>query len=403
MRIAPLLFAVALAVPVFGQSTTQPATAPATAPAAKPADAVPGKVKPLVQIAILIDTSGSMNGLINQAKTELWRIVNEIAKVKVDGEAPEVQVALYRYGSPDLGAENNFVRQLVPLSDDLDKVSAELFKLTTSGGSEYCGAAIKKAVEELRWSDEQSTFRAIFIAGNEPFTQGPVDFKEASKLALSKGININTIYCGPEATGISTGWKDGAALADGTFSFIEQNQAVARAAAPQDKQLAELGSKLNETYIPYGKEGLAGSRNQAAQDANAASAGRAIGNAAAVAAERAITKSNQSYKNATWDLVDAVNEKRVALKDLKAEELPEEMRKLDDKGREEFIAQKTRERTELQAQIKQLGEERDKYLASIAPPPNARGGAGGAAAGRGAGGGGGGFGGAVIGGAGRGR
>ena len=35
--------------------------------------------KNLIQMAILLDTSGSMDGLIEQAKAQLWKIVNELA------------------------------------------------------------------------------------------------------------------------------------------------------------------------------------------------------------------------------------------------------------------------------------------------------------------------------------
>src|SRR6185295_8767804 len=103
---------------------------------------------------------------------------------------------------------------------------------------------------------------------------------------------------------------------------------------PQDKKLSELSSQINSTYVTYGARGGEGRANQAAQDESAKQLGGQTGNAAAIAAERAITKGNTIYRNATWDLVDAVKEKRVNLKDLKPEELPEEMRGLDEKGRE---------------------------------------------------------------------
>jgi len=326
-----------------------------------PAAAVPTQNKPLVQIAILLDTSNSMDGLIEQAKTQLWKIVNEFAKAQRGGQRPDIQVALYHYGTPSLGAETGFIKQLVPLTDDLDKVSEELFKLRTSGGDEYCGAVIKKAAEELKWSDDKGAYKAIFIAGNEPFTQGTVNYSEACKEAVSKGIIVNTIFCGEEQEGIRTNWKDGAALADGSFMSINQNAAVVHIDAPQDKELAELGQKINGTYVRYGTAGAAGAQNQAAQDSNVAGLGG--GRAPAAAAERAVTKSSTLYRNGSWDLVDGVREKQVQLKDVKDEDLPEEMRKLDAKGRETYVAEKQKEREEIQARIKQLGEEREKFLA----------------------------------------
>ena len=152
--------------------------------------------KPLIQMAILLDTSGSMSGLIEQAKTQLWSIVNEFAMAKRDGKVPVVQVALYEYGKSSLPAKENYLRMILPLTTDLDKVSAELFVLRTNGGDEYCGTVIKAATEGLKWSESNKDLKVIFIAGNEPFTQGKVDYRKSCKAAISKGIIVNTIHCG---------------------------------------------------------------------------------------------------------------------------------------------------------------------------------------------------------------
>src|SRR6185436_11422585 len=111
----------------------------------------PATDQPVVQLAILLDTSNSMDGLIAQAKTQLWNIVNEFATAKQDGKAPRVQVALYEYGNQGLSREKGWVRQVVPLSDDLDKLSEQLFSLTTGGGEEYCAWVIRDAVKGLEW------------------------------------------------------------------------------------------------------------------------------------------------------------------------------------------------------------------------------------------------------------
>jgi hypothetical protein len=348
-----LVLAAALAAPVFGQ-------AGGAAERATPAAAVPAKPKPVVQLAILLDTSNSMDGLIEQAKTQLWKIVNEFAKARRDGLAPDIQVALYQYGTPALGVENGYIRQVVPLTDDLDKISEELFKLRTNGGDEYCGMVIQKAAADLKWSDAKDAYKAIFIAGNEPFTQGGVDYHVACKEAISKGIIVNTIFCGSSREGINTKWQDGAALADGAYAAIDQNTQIVAIQAPQDKEIAELGAKINKTYVGYGAAGAPGAANQAAQDANAASAGGGRGGAGV---ERAITKATGAYQNATWDLVDAVNGNKVDLSKMQDEDLPEEMRKLDEKGRADYVAQKTKEREEIKTRIQQLSAERDKYVA----------------------------------------
>ena len=350
-----LVFAVALAVPVFGQAGATGAPDRATPPVA-----VPVKAKPVVQLAILLDTSNSMDGLIEQAKTQLWKIVNEFAKARRDGMAPDISVALYQYGTPSLGAQTGYIRQVVPLTDDLDKISEELFKLTTNGGDEYCGMVIQKAANELKWSAAKAAYKAIFIAGNEPFSQGGVDFHVSCKEAISKGIIVNTIYCGTTTNPEATGWKDGAALADGAYASIDQNKQIVAIQAPQDKEIAELGGKINTTYLGYGAAGAPGAANQAAQDSNAARAGGGRGGSAV---ERSITKATGAYQNATWDLVDAVNTKKVDLATLKDEDLPEEMRNLDAPGRADYLAQKTKERDDIKTKIQQISADRDKYIA----------------------------------------
>src|SRR5687768_7228371 len=89
----------------------------------------PGPVS--VQLAILLDTSNSMDGLIDQAKTQLWTIVNEFIRAKKDGKPPRMEIALYEYGKASLPAQEGYVRLILPLTDDLDKVSEELFALKT--------------------------------------------------------------------------------------------------------------------------------------------------------------------------------------------------------------------------------------------------------------------------------
>lgn len=316
--------------------------------------------KPLVQLAILLDTSNSMDGLIAQAKTQLWQIVNEFIAAKQNGAAPRVQVALYEYGNDGLSAEKGFVRQVSPLTDDLDKISEALFALKTNGGNEFCGWVIRDAVRDLAWDASPRTYKAVFIAGNEPFTQGGVPFAESCKTAVERGIIVNTIHCGPQQVGASSGWMDGAKLADGKFTSIDTNAAIAHIDAPQDKKIAELNVKLNKTYLGYGAAGAAGKARQEAQDLNAASAPAP----SAVTAARVKTKASANYSNSTWDVLDAVKEKKLDLAKAKESELPEELRKVAPGQRAAFVAEKQKERDELQGQLRELSEEREKFVAT---------------------------------------
>ena len=316
--------------------------------------------KPKIQMAILLDCSGSMGGLINQARTQLWRTVNEFTKASRDGQPVYLEVALYEYGSAHHPAEEGYLKQLVPLTDDLDRVSEALFALTTSGSSEYCGQVIDAATRHLKWSDNPRDVKCIFIAGNEEFTQGPIDFREACRHAIAKDITVNTIHCGTASEGVNGRWEEGAQLADGSFMNIDHNQQVAAIPAPQDKELVRLNGELNKTYIAYGSaEGRRAAKDrQVAQDDNAAAA------SPAVAAERSVFKWKGNYSNTSWDIVDACREGTIKVEDLKEDQLPEEMKDMTLEERKVYVVQKQAERKAIQEKMKKLSDERDKFLAA---------------------------------------
>jgi hypothetical protein len=315
--------------------------------------------RPTVDVAILLDTSNSMDGLIDQTKKQLWTIVQQFAKAKKHGKTPELRVALFEYGNSNLPASEGYIRQVVPLTDDLDKLSESLFSLKTCGGDEYCGQVIGEAVKRLDWSKEPNGYKTIFIAGNEPFTQGTVDFHETCKRAIEKGIVVNTIHCGTREEGIQGGWQEGAKLAEGQFLNIDQDRAVVQIDCPQDTIIIKLNAELNKTYLWYGAESdrTHYAANQVAQDENAQKS--SLG----TASSRATAKAGGGYSNRNRDLVDTLAEDREILKKVKAEELPDELKSVQPEKREAYIRQMAERRAGIQKQIQQLSTERDAYVA----------------------------------------
>ncbi len=306
-----------------------------------------------IDLAICLDTSNSMDGLIASAKQKLWAVVNELATAR---PRPRLRVALYQYGNNGLNKEVGWVQKVCDLTGDLDEIYGKLFKLTTNGGTEYVARVVRAATGELKWSDQKNALRIIFVAGNEAATQdGKYGLEKTCTAAASKGIIINTIFCGRAATGKSTGWADAARWADGRYASIDQDSGTVVINTPYDKKLAELGRKLNTTYVAYGRDGRRGKGNQTLQENNAGSLG------APAAAQRAAAKSSGLYRNASWDLVDAEKEKKVDVAKLKPEELPEEMKKMTPEERTKYIAAKAAERAKIQKQIKNLTAKRDAY------------------------------------------
>lgn len=314
----------------------------------------------VIEVALLLDTSNSMDGLIDQAKSQLWKMVNEFGRAKnKDGKTPILRIALYEYGNDALSSESDYIRQVTPFTEDLDALSAELFSLDTYGGSEYCGAAIKTSLQDLEWTEGEGNLRVILIAGNEPFTQGEVSYHDAIKMAREQDVLINTIFCGDMQEGIDTEWQNGALLAGGRYFSIDHNAKVIHIEAPQDAELARLSRELNDTYVAYGSVEFRKDKmeNQAEQDANAADYG------VANEAMRAQVKASPAYKNTNWDLVDALNEAELTLADVDDEVLPEEMQGMSKEEQEAYLEEKSAEREEIQKQIQELQKERDVYVA----------------------------------------
>ena len=310
-----------------------------------------------IQLALLLDTSNSMDGLIEQAKSQLWKIVNELATSKKDGKAVELNVALYEYGKDAIPSQEGHLRNIVPFTQDLDRISDELFKLSTNGGQEYCGKVILDAVNNLQWNKSNDDLKIIFIAGNEPFTQGDVDYKNACKKAVKNGIVVNTIFCGNYDEGVQTMWKDGADISDGKYMNIDHNAEIVHIDAPQDDEIIKLGQELNKTYIAFGNYGKEKKVLQEEQDANSMSLSNEV------MVQRSVTKSGGQYRNSTWDLVDAKKDGSVKIEELKDEELSEEMKKMNNEERKAYVDKMSKERENIQSKINKLNEERSKYVA----------------------------------------
>lgn len=307
-----------------------------------------------IDVVIALDVSNSMDGLIDSAKQRLWDIVNELGRAQPQ---PELRMAILSYGNPEYGIESGFVHVNLPFTNDLDAVNRTLFELQTNGGDEYVARAVDTALEKLSWSRDPGALRVIFVAGNESAFQDPqISASAIATIAASRGIIINTIYCGNESDPEVLGWRQVAAATNGLFASIDQNAAaVANIATPMDEALAELNKELNETYIAFGRAGAESRKNQLEQDANAASM------SAPAMASRTAAKATSLYTSDSWDLVAAV-ESGTVIEEVEAEDLPAEMKDMDASERVAFIEQKSKKREEIQGRIRALADERQNFI-----------------------------------------
>jgi hypothetical protein len=311
----------------------------------------------VIKVAILLDTSNSMDGLIDQAKSQLWELVNELSYARCGNDVkPTLQIALYEYGNDRLNAREGYIRQVSTFTNDLDDISGKLFGLTTNGGNEYCGKVIQTSLNQLDWGKRAQDLNLIFIAGNEPFDQGPVNYKNASSNACAKDVTVNTIFCGEYNEGARTYWKDGARLTQGDYIAINHDKQTVHVPSPYDDRILEKNKALNATYVRYGNQGRAKAAMQAEQDSNASAYGQAN------AVKRAVSKSSHFYKNSSWDLVDAVTEDDMELEEVAIESLPEELQGKTTKEIEAYVDTKRKERSQIQAEIASLNKKRLEYV-----------------------------------------
>ncbi|WP_338841750.1 hypothetical protein [Flavobacterium ginsenosidimutans] len=309
-----------------------------------------------IQVALLLDTSNSMDGLIDQAKSRLWNIVNTLTTLKYEGKTPDIEISLYEYGNDGLSEKSNYIRQVTPLSTDLDLISEKLFALRTNGGSEYCGAVIQDATKGLKWSAENNSMKLIYIAGNEGFDQGKISYKETISDALKNNIYVNTIFCGNKTEGIGLFWKDGADRGKGKYFNIDSDKAVQYIATPYDDEIAKCDEKINKTYINYGAKGADKKRNQVMQDQNAKMV------SASNYTDRAVSKSKAAYKNESWDLVDKVKDDAGAISKIQKEELPAELQNKTTAEIQVIVNEKKKERETIQKEITVLAKKRQQYI-----------------------------------------
>ncbi len=312
-----------------------------------------------IQAAILLDVSNSMDGLIEQAKAQLWTMVNVMGKAKCNGETPQIEIALYEYGRDNNDLKKGYVKQITPFTSDLDNLSQKLFQLTTNGGQEYCGYVIHTSLNELKWDTASSNYKVIFISGNEDFLQGDISYTLACTEAKKKGVIVNTIYCGDRLQGIKEHWNLLGECGNGSFSNINSDAKPEDIPTPYDSTLITLNNKLNGTYIYYGAAGRGKKELQGTMDA----ANSSVSSYAGV--NRAVAKASPgTYKNSTWDLVDAKEDDKKILDKIDFKTLPDNLQKKNKAELEAIINQKSSERGSIQKEILNINKKRETYIAN---------------------------------------
>ena len=82
----------------------------------------PAVAKPIVEVAFVLDTTGSMGPLIEGAKRKIWSIATSIVDTNPDAE---IRMGLVAYR--DIGDE--YVTKVFPLTTDIQDLYANLLEL----------------------------------------------------------------------------------------------------------------------------------------------------------------------------------------------------------------------------------------------------------------------------------
>lgn len=357
----PAAFAAVAALALGAAGAPGAAGGPEPAAAPKPAE------RRSIDIVICLDVSGSMDGLIDSAKLQLWNVVNEVARLT---PTPLLRVGLYSYGASGYERAKGWVRKDADLTEDLDEVYRALNALKTGGGEELVARVTAAALDEQRWSAEAGALKLVFVCGNEPVNQDKlIPLGDVATKAKKAGVLVNTIYCQYGHDGEIPAWAAFSESCGGRHVNIDQHKAVRQVAVKTefDERIVKLGEELNGTYVAYGQGGKEKANNQKAQDQNAANAPGAAGpggpRAPAVAAiARAESKAGALYRNATWDLVDKMKEKGFDLSTIRDEDLGDELKKIKPEERLAYLKKKAAERAELQKAISELSAARQKKI-----------------------------------------
>jgi Mg-chelatase subunit ChlD len=315
--------------------------------------------QPKIEVVFILDTTGSMSGLINAAKEKIWSIAGTMAQANT---APQIKMGLVAYR--DRG--DAYITKSIDLSDDLDSMYSKLMDFRANGGGdgpESVNQGLYDAVHKMSWNQDESTYKVVFLVGDAPAHmdyQDDVQYPQTIKIAKDKGIVVNAIQSGTNGN-TTRNWKHIAKLGGGNYFQVEQSGNAVAIATPYDDELAELSGKIDETRIYYGtaeekkkqRSKVAAGKKLSKESSKASQARRASYN---------VSVSGKSNFLGNKELVEEISMGDISLDSIETEALPIEMQTMKPSARQEYIKNKSAARQELNEAIVRLSSKRDAYL-----------------------------------------
>lgn len=316
--------------------------------------AAPGR--PRMEVVFVLDTTGSMSGMIAGAKQKIWAIAN---KLKSAQPTPELRFGLVGYRD----RRDAYVTRVFGLSANLDDVYTNLYAFQADGGGdepESVNEALHRAVRDMQWSTDDSVLRVIFLVGDaRPHMdyQDDVKYPETCRLANRKGILINTLQCG-SLDGTEAVWREIAAQTNGSYAAILQDGGSIKIETRYDQDIQRLNLELNTTIILYGSK------------AEQASAAKNKSVLASLSPEAMGDRSSYLAKgeagavvSGRGDLVVEVMNGRAQVDALDVGQLDEKLQAMPAPARQEYIEKKVEDRRALQKELADVVAKRDAEVA----------------------------------------
>jgi len=319
--------------------------------------AVPTEQPKRIQVAFVLDTTGSMSGLIEGAKRKIWSIANNLKDLE---PSPEVEFALIGYR--DKG--DAYVTKTYQMTEDLQDIYGKLVAFQAGGGGdtpESVNQALREAIYDIDWSDNSEVFRVAFLVGDAP---PHMDYQEDQYPAIvrharQKDIVVNAIQAGSMRSTTPI-WKEIASLGGGDFARIEQDGGMQVVETPFDAEIQRKNIQLNKTVIPYGDR----TEKLRVREKTAG----AIAAAPSVASDMAayISKSSRASKvvTGTGDLTEEIMSGDLEIDALSDDALPKELKELSQSERTEYIYSNVEKRKAVQADLEGLVAKRDAWIAN---------------------------------------
>jgi uncharacterized protein YegL len=312
-----------------------------------------------VEVVFVLDTTGSMGGLIHAAKEKIWSIASTLAQAQ---QVPEISIGLVAYR--DRG--DAYVTQVVDLNRDLDSMYAKLMDFAADGGGdgpEAVNEALDAAIQRMSWSQDQGTYKVVFLVGDAPphmDYQDDAKYPQVVAAAAAKGIVVNTIQCGSLSDTVAP-WQQIAALGHGRYFTVEQAGSAVAVETPFDARIATLAAELDGTRLYYGS-----ADEQAAMAAKVEATTRLEEEASVAARARRgafnVSSAGEANLLGNRELVDDVASGRVDLAAVPPAQLPASVAALPEEAQRKLLAETAEKRDELKRQIADLAAQRDAYI-----------------------------------------